>query len=120
MARIETKSEWRTGAALDEARGAVLEFFRSRNFKAVSLGGEELTARQGSGILTRLSDVWSVNTKNLPKEMRVRVSDDAGSSRIRVVVRDLLGHGSLGATLKTKFERAFGDEIRALRTVLPE
>ncbi len=109
MARAELEDRWVAAGDLDAVRRRVVRFLERSGMTITEESDDELQAKEGSQLKTRLFGGWFVSAGTLPKRATITFREVEGGVRVRAVIEESLGFGIMDPVLKDKYERYFED-----------
>jgi len=104
-----------TSVPLAEARDRILAALSERNGKIKINYPTEILVKLGSGAKTRLLGGMWIDRKNFPRDVMASLRESAGSSYIKITVRDTLGMGSRSG-MSGKYQQVMYEDAMMVRS----
>ena len=122
MARTHLKHSWETSSTIEAAKPKLGDFLDQNKMNVVSQDYAEalnVTADQGSQLITRLLGGWFVNPIHFPKRARISLYPMDGGIRVEATIEETLGVSWFDRAFQNRYEGYFRTWMDALLSVFP-
>jgi len=119
MSRVTLVDGWVTNAPQQEIWPRVQHFLVQSKASIEVAGPNEVWARQGSQVSTRLIGGWFAGAEKYPKRIHVRFGPAVDGTQIDVQIDETLGFGILDPMFRNRYQEYFVWWDGLLKTFLP-